>query len=705
MSRTVHPHHVKPTPHPWRRRHLLWLIGLLVLATDLSCTEAKLEPIPPPPVFRDDKIEIQGNLCTQPPETLVFPLRVLFVIDSSISMDVSDPPDPVSGTTGRERAVRETWTGLLDQGAEGVRVGILRFSAQARSRTTEDFDGDNVVDSYYTADTAKLDIATQSLAVTDRTTNYINALGEAYFEMRTELLAAEKESLPLSKYVVIFLSDGTPDVDTGGGRDNSFDQIADSVEAMRKLAEDFRVGDFAFHTAFIASGRESLDKNAQELLSRMAEIGRGNFRSFPNGEELNFLFVDFTVLRRIFALKTLSAININTIVDPRQMPPKPLPVVAPEMGMMMTPDMSSMDMSMAPTDMSLDMSVAPDPRPNPLAFVDLDRSEYVDCGEPMVDTDGDGLADLLEIRIGTNPWLQDTDDDGLKDYIEWELSDDGLNPLDPADSQCYIPSPCVDEDNDGFCDCVLDDDADGICNCAEAPDPNRPTVNLGIDNPVCADAQGHDCVDVDEDGQCDCPDVDKDGRCDYVDRDGDGLHDCEEVFFGSAKNGVDSDADGLPDNVEVRAQTNPAKRDLQDDLDADQTLNVAEVLANTSPICDDSALRSRVAYRYELTQRETVGTSTCYDFRISNVTIVPTATSPYDTTTYPGNGLNRILVYAGEVAFDDPRAFARYRVACIVASYNPDGNYKNPPSGKIKLTQEDFVEVSEFDPDIHCKLP
>src|SRR5690606_39581960 len=65
-----------------------------------------------------------------------------------------------------------------------------------------------------------LDAATTSLGVTDRTTNYLNAIGEAYFEIRTELIQAEQESLPLSKYVVIFLSDGEPDTDSSDAREN-----------------------------------------------------------------------------------------------------------------------------------------------------------------------------------------------------------------------------------------------------------------------------------------------------------------------------------------------------------------------------------------------------------------------------------------------------------------------------------------------------
>ncbi len=710
------------TPHvtssPLVRRLLLVCVALaMLIVPGAGCTEARLEPIPPEPVYRDDKLAVSGSFCTREPETLIFPLRVLFVIDASVSMEVTDPPDPVTGEAGRQRAVRETYETLLDQGPEGVRVGVLRFSAQARSRTAVDLDGDSLPDTYFTADRDLLAAATDALGVTDRTTNYANALGEAYFQLRTEYLAADQESLPLSKYVVVFLSDGVPDVDAGGGRGNSFDQIEESVLALRELADTFRVGDFAFHTAYIATGRESSDSASRELLQRMADAGGGTFRDFPNGEELNFLFVDFTILRRLFTVKTLSAVNTNVTFDKAQIqlapqPPNPLADAGADAGLDFGfPDVGGAD---AGADVGAPSGPTEPPAPNPNMFVDLNQSNYIDCGEPLVDSDGDGLADFAELAIGTDPLVPDTDDDGLNDFLEWDLSRDGLNPLDPEDSQCFIANPCVDEDNDGLCDCVLDQDSDGLCDCADFDNNNDGIPDdqeagggplFTIPRTACADNLGRDCVDLDEDGRCDCPDVDFDGLCDYDDRDADGLNDCEEVFYGSAQNGNDSDADGLPDLSEVRFRMNPAKEDLLEDLDSDRTLNGTEALANTPPGCNDSEFRSRTAYRYELDQLPVDGARSCYEFDISNITLVPTVADPRDAARYPGNGWNRILLYAGEVAFDDPGAFARYRVACVMARYNPDGNYKNPPSGRMRLEELDFVEVADFDPDRDCKIP
>ena len=140
---------------PMRRAAGPVSVVLLLAMVAIGCTEADLEKIPPEVVERDDSLTVDGQLCTRKPQTLVFPLRVLFVVDSSVSMEVTDPPDPMTGVTGRQRAVRQTWERLLDRNAEGVRVGVMRFSADAQSKTTVDEDDDGVADTFFTADRTK----------------------------------------------------------------------------------------------------------------------------------------------------------------------------------------------------------------------------------------------------------------------------------------------------------------------------------------------------------------------------------------------------------------------------------------------------------------------------------------------------------------------------------------------------------------------
>jgi hypothetical protein len=39
--------------------------------------------------------------------------------------------------------------------------------------------------------------------------------------------------------------------------------------------------------------------------------------------------------------------------------------------------------------------------------------------DPYADSDRDGMADVEEAAVGTNPNLRDSDGDGLDDYAEW----------------------------------------------------------------------------------------------------------------------------------------------------------------------------------------------------------------------------------------------------------------------------------------------
>jgi uncharacterized repeat protein (TIGR01451 family) len=69
-------------------------------------------------------------------------------------------------------------------------------------------------------------------------------------------------------------------------------------------------------------------------------------------------------------------------------------------------------------------------------------------GGPLADTDGDGLPDVVEIYIGTNPYDADTDDDGLMDGhgLSEDLDNDGF--VDPGETDPLD----ADTDDDGIFD-------------------------------------------------------------------------------------------------------------------------------------------------------------------------------------------------------------------------------------------------------------
>ena len=135
-------------------------------------------------------------------------------------------------------------------------------------------------------------------------------------------------------------------------------------------------------------------------------------------------------------------------------------------------------------------------------------SALIDILNPNNDSDGDGLVNITEASLGTDPLNVDTDGDGLSDAIEQSL---GLNPSNE------------DTDGDGVNDANEDQDGDGLTNATE--------VLLGTKL---------DDVDSDDDGI-------NDGA---EDSDGDGLSNLLEVEMGLNPVSTDSDADGLSDNIE-----------------------------------------------------------------------------------------------------------------------------------------------------------
>src|ERR1700681_4764846 len=88
------------------RALLLVLLGGLVA----SCSDAQLMQRPPEQQApADNKLSIHTTVCLNTPNEVVFPVKIAFVIDTSGSMDVSDPVDPKqtdpTQATGRSRAI------------------------------------------------------------------------------------------------------------------------------------------------------------------------------------------------------------------------------------------------------------------------------------------------------------------------------------------------------------------------------------------------------------------------------------------------------------------------------------------------------------------------------------------------------------------------------------------------------------------------
>ncbi|MCO1335086.1 hypothetical protein MO867_12155 [Microbulbifer sp. OS29] len=169
--------------------------------------------------------------------------------------------------------------------------------------------------------------------------------------------------------------------------------------------------------------------------------------------------------------------------------------------------------------------------------------------DALFSLDGDGLSNLLEFQLKTNPIREDTDFDGVNDDLDlWPL---GWSKSINSD-QNGIPAPWELNrglsDNDAH-DATRDDDNDGLTNLQEY--------------------QAGTCIDL-------------------ADNDFDGVSDGEDVAPLNGAYRFDIDEDGLPQAWEEQYQLNIGYDDAGDDLDNDGLTNLQEYQAGTDPHNPDS---------------------------------------------------------------------------------------------------------------------
>jgi hypothetical protein len=459
----------------------------LILSVGLAagCTPESLRAIDRVEVEAvDDLLRIEGEVCTDPPVATDFPVKILFVIDGSGSMQFVDAP------ARRALAVEEVLLRL--RANPSVSFAIIRFNEADAVLTkpgAEITAGDPLTTDLtgaFTRDPAVLAQAVQELRVADSVTDYQGALSSAFLVLSQDMLQSSPEQLARTKYVVLFLSDGDPfpaccserSQQNGlcerddrhiffcqnpnairqnptqlpflaGGEDyNQPYQIFGAARDIMELEETFGVSEIRIHTAFLFDptlvdelvfNEQRMEpcytiggvnfvcpESARELLGGISRIGDGVFRDFSNAEEIDFLGFDQLTVRRENALKSLLVENRAVVLD--------------------------------------------------------------DAGARRVDTDGDGLFDDAEFDRGLSRADPDSDGDGFSDVLEARLERGGFDPLETTPG-CPDGEDRRDLDGDGLRTCeerflrtsteLFDTDADGI--------PDGLEVRAGTD-PARADA-------------------------------------------------------------------------------------------------------------------------------------------------------------------------------------------------------------------------
>ncbi|WP_299877637.1 hypothetical protein [uncultured Cocleimonas sp.] len=130
------------------------------------------------------------------------------------------------------------------------------------------------------------------------------------------------------------------------------------------------------------------------------------------------------------------------------------------------------------------------------------------------DSDGDGLTDLQEEKLGTEAYLADTDGDGINDGVE--VGENVNKPLD-SDNDNRIDALDYDDDNDGlptFLESKNDTDKDGIVDYLD-PDSDNDGLADGVEAGFLNQDKNFDGIDDGFDAS----------RLGAVDKNGDGIND------------------------------------------------------------------------------------------------------------------------------------------------------------------------------------
>ncbi|HEY3447768.1 MAG TPA: VWA domain-containing protein [Myxococcales bacterium] len=642
-------------------RRLLSAFTLLVALS--SCTEALLQPELSTESVLDDRLQIRGKVCTEPPDTQGFPVKVVFLIDSSGSMCVSDGPGSQAsaglceqvgpklaamGITvpGRVRALKSVLqrfrTPLPDGSTPNISVALIPFDSKITNVYPQT--------GFVSASDGSLDTRVDGLQnALGKGTDYQGALAEAYSRIEADILKANRSELPRTKYVVILFTDGAP-YPRCTSDDNDADPTVYATPARpwgiwRDNPPTFcnpvldANGDITLDPNLLDPNGDPTDPNNQTVLNFTTGADRNqNYQIFDAADRMTSLRDKYNIgeikLHTIMLFNTeavalLGEIGLRdlynlpgaTAEEAREVSRWILTELAVKHGngtfqeftTAADIELGSLDYtSLASRFVQKSLLVQ-----NTAAFPLLDG--------PKVDSDGDGIEDDRDAEqvLGTSRLSIDSDQDGFPDAFEASHKSQGFDPLTPDPRGCKsVP---------------------GVFTAPYS----------------CADS------------------------------DGDLLSQAAEAYLGTDPTLADTDTDGMPDGVEVTLGLDPLTTNgLILDRDLDGVADVLEVFQHTNPLLDDRLIHACDSYRTEVKATPQANGSVCYDFLVSNIRLLtPDRASGQ-------HGYNYITLTFGEAPEGSvSRDYGLWKMACVFAQFAPP-SLRMPSGPELTVAADHWQRLS-----------
>lgn len=660
-------------------------VSCLLFIFGAACTDATLfgDRSPTTP----DKVALKGSICTSDPTERDFPVKVLFLVDTSIEDGTyinlrGDSIEKVVGSFG----------------GPNYSYGVIRYAGPLKG-TTCGLRNLTPIGFDRTLDEAIAGVRCADVANPGR--NLIDALSLAYSVITGDVLQTDLGSRSRTKYVVILLANGPPSVslpqlwcnsrnppidpmDCGREYFSNFcddvkpppnncerHQYVRIVKEMKSFVVDNGGQEFFFHAVYqrdpddATAGRDSVP--AVDLLSELALAGGGSVFRFPGPATCNVNAGDS-------AGCLFSAINIDStesVFQRRQLIVSNRSALATAEGLLPDTDQDGLAdrvedaLGTAAEAADSDGDLLNDRVEHLLRAVGLDPLVHqddinawpVECPRPgspsptsfppEQDLDGDRLTDCEEILLKSHPTLFDTDADGVPDPVEFRL---GTNMI--------------------FDDALLDTDADGLANIDEhrlhldplARDPNtdkayvysftneaqktvmaftQPFAVTGVTilDVTPGSNEGRGTVYYEPPANTTAPlSPENPARLAWRDpRD-------TTPSGASPGRGPDVSITGDGRYVLHSAASTPM-------LEQAVTVEVAAYLTPVLPVRADVRLRQSERF--------------CFDFRVSDVQLVDTRLLPDTGQT----GVNYVDVFLSEVPANNPNTFGVFRIATIPLLY------------------------------------
>ncbi len=535
---------------------LLLLSGFCVATcTDTNVYVGSVEPSIP------NKITISGTVCTDDPAERQFPVRIMFIVDTSGSMAENDPE------LHRMTAVQDIVQRFNK--SKNYEFAIIKFAGEAFQLTEEG----------YTDRQDKLNEAIGALGGVDPCANqscrnWTAAMSLASAIFTGDVLTTNPGTLSRTRYVFIFIVNGPPDPDSSDAKD----RLVDAVDEMLKFGEQNGVAEFAFHTIQLDDTPGTCDGTPEIHYCNSSipcppncagtESCNQPERLCSEDHSVTCSTDDDCTDRCEFVRVCANDVN-TTCVNDKECCPK-YSCTDPQAVQNDRASGLLQAMSFAGRGEYIRFSIGPQLNLWGLnfqttrnvfvkkAFLVTNTNVKTMCGKLYVDSDGDGLSDREEECYGEMLSGQCTDLDKCHCTLDpWSKDHQSGTDTDPRNP---------DTDGDGLGDLLED-----LFSTVDL-DPLRmdlPQACYTLERP-------------------------------YKDTDGDQLNDCEENLIGTDMNLFDSDKDGFPDQIEFKAGGNYLQQDNLADSDMDGIRNGDELMEHLDPKCNDVQARSGDSYRYKI---------------------------------------------------------------------------------------------------------